>query len=153
MRILIALDGSKFSEEALQSVLRRDWGQDIHFDVVSVVEPQQGMVDPTLALYGLTSLEDCRTEAHEIVARAANLITETYEDATASTTVRFGAPSAEILRVASERQPDLIVMGSHGRSGFTKFLLGSVAEAVTKSSPCSVEIIRMSSSCNKREAS
>lgn len=45
--------------------------------------------------------------------------------------------------MAQSWKPDLIVMGSHGRKGFEKFLLGSVAEAVLASSNCSVEIVKI----------
>ena len=47
-----------------------------------------------------------------------------------------------ILDVAAEWQADLIVLGSHGRKGLSRFMLGSVAESVARHSPCSVLIVR-----------
>jgi nucleotide-binding universal stress UspA family protein len=47
-----------------------------------------------------------------------------------------------ILDTAAEWKPDLIVLGSHGRRGIAKFLLGSVAEAVARHARCSVLIVR-----------
>jgi nucleotide-binding universal stress UspA family protein len=49
-----------------------------------------------------------------------------------------GDPATEILRVARESQCDLIVMGTHGRTGLTRFLMGSVAEAVLRLARCLV---------------
>jgi CheY-like chemotaxis protein/nucleotide-binding universal stress UspA family protein len=49
-----------------------------------------------------------------------------------------GDPAAEILRVAKERQCDLILMGTHGRTGIGRFLMGSVAEQVLRRAPCPV---------------
>jgi nucleotide-binding universal stress UspA family protein len=47
-----------------------------------------------------------------------------------------------IVQKASEWGADLIVVGSHGRKGIKKFMLGSVAEKVVASSPCSVEVVK-----------
>jgi universal stress protein A len=49
-----------------------------------------------------------------------------------------GDPATEIVRVAQEEQADLIVMGTHGRTGLTRLLMGSVAEAVIRRAPCPV---------------
>lgn len=52
--------------------------------------------------------------------------------------VTIGSPYPEILRYADEHQVDLIVMGTHGRSGVTHMLLGSIAEKVVRRAPCPV---------------
>ncbi len=57
--------------------------------------------------------------------------------------VVVGRPADEILRVAREQRVDLIVMGTHGRTGLRHFLLGSVAEAVTRQAPCPVFTVRI----------
>ena len=53
-----------------------------------------------------------------------------------------GEPATEILRAAREIQPDLIVMGTHGRTGLTRLLMGSVAEAVLRKAPCPVLTVK-----------
>jgi nucleotide-binding universal stress UspA family protein len=53
-----------------------------------------------------------------------------------------GDPAAEILRTADEFGAELIVMGTHGRSGIGRLLMGSVAEAVLRDAPCPVLIAR-----------
>ena len=53
-----------------------------------------------------------------------------------------GAPADVIGRVASEIRSDLIVMGTHGRSGIAHFLMGSVAEHVVRTAPCPVFTVR-----------
>lgn len=59
-----------------------------------------------------------------------------------SFSVRFGNPGREIGDFAREVQSELVVMPSHGRSGVTRFLMGSVAERVVRSAPCPVLILR-----------
>ena len=54
----------------------------------------------------------------------------------------YGNVKAELIDLAEKWGADLIVMGSHGRTGFDRFLLGSVAEEILRQSPCSVEIVK-----------
>lgn len=56
--------------------------------------------------------------------------------------VRYGHPVEEICDYAINNTIDLIVMGTHGRSGLARILLGSVAERVVRISPCPVLIVR-----------
>ena len=60
--------------------------------------------------------------------------------------LRSGSPIAHILQYAQETGIDLIVMGTHGRSGFSHLLLGSVAENVVRCAPCSVLTVRSAES-------
>jgi universal stress protein A len=56
--------------------------------------------------------------------------------------VRFGHPEQEIIKAAKEEGADLIVMGTHGRKGVARALLGSVAEGVLRNAPCPVTVFR-----------
>lgn len=56
-----------------------------------------------------------------------------------------GDPKSKIIDVAAEWKADLIVLGSHGRKGLSRFLMGSVAESVARHASCSVEIVRLPS--------
>ena len=56
--------------------------------------------------------------------------------------VEWGHPVGEICRIAKERDVDMIVIGSHGRSGFARVVLGSVSNAVANQAPCPVTVVR-----------
>jgi nucleotide-binding universal stress UspA family protein len=60
----------------------------------------------------------------------------------AKSIVLMGVPADVIVRTARTRRAALIVMGTHGRSGFSRFLLGSVASRVVATSPCPVLTVR-----------
>lgn len=64
---------------------------------------------------------------------------------TAKTFVRFGKPEDEIVRFADENQIDLVVMGTHGRTGLAHMLIGSVTERVVRTSKVPVLTIRAAS--------
>jgi nucleotide-binding universal stress UspA family protein len=55
---------------------------------------------------------------------------------------RWGDPAAEIVRIAAEIEADLVVMGTHGRTGLARMFMGSVAEAVLRTSTCPVLTLR-----------
>ena len=57
--------------------------------------------------------------------------------------MREGDPRMEIVEEAKRSQADLIILGSHGRTGVARWLMGSVAEYVVRHAPCSVEVARM----------
>jgi nucleotide-binding universal stress UspA family protein len=59
-----------------------------------------------------------------------------------SSDVLIGSPESRIVEMADEIKPDLIVVGSHGYSGWERLLLGSVSDAVVHHAPCSVMVVR-----------
>ena len=64
---------------------------------------------------------------------------------------RFGKPFLEIVRYARENHIDLIVIGSHGRTGLSHMLLGSVAEGVVREAPCPVMTVRQPAKESEQE--
>jgi nucleotide-binding universal stress UspA family protein len=54
----------------------------------------------------------------------------------------MGDPAGEIVRIAAEEGVEMIVLGTHGRSGLTRMLMGSVAETVVRRAPCPVLVYR-----------
>jgi len=87
-------------------------------------------------------LQDALKQAEKSVAQAAQTLRAagfTVQTRVVEAEVRTG-----ILDVATEWRADLIVLGSHGRRGLERFLLGSVAESVARHARCSVLIVRTS---------
>ncbi len=54
----------------------------------------------------------------------------------------MGDPAGEVVRLAEEEHADMIVLGTHGRTGLTRLLMGSVAEAIVRRAPCPVLVYR-----------
>lgn len=122
-RLLIASDGSPYSEAAVGEALRlaRLWESRLYG--VSVAR-EEGELPEAEAIAG------------EMLARAnaLGLPLETW--------VTVGVPDDAIVRLARELGADLIILGSHGRTGFTRLLLGSVAERVIGTAPCPVLVVK-----------
>ncbi len=99
----------------------------------AVIVPTYG-VDVGGALTATLCAETTRSLEQLIAARPQAMF--------APPTVRVGDPRDVIDAVATELHADLIIMGTHGRRGLSRLVLGSVAEAVVRSAPCSVLTVR-----------
>lgn len=144
MKILLAIDGSKFSEAATQAVIRQIRPEQAEVCVLHIVEPL--LLIPEFRLGNLERLKasekQLRKDGEELVTRAEQLLRKAGFKV--HTKIREGDHRAEIIDEAAEWGADLIVLGSHGRRGLNRFLLGSVAEFVSRHADCSVEIVRIS---------
>jgi nucleotide-binding universal stress UspA family protein len=143
MKILLAMDGSDFSQAALKSVLARPWPPNTEVKVLNVVEPpsllmgrEMAGIDPEFE----SVWKALREQAKDIVSKAADKLREA--SFIVSTELVEGDPKSQIIDVANEWHADMIVVGSHGWSGLSRFLMGSVSESVVRHAHCSVEIVR-----------
>ena len=139
-RILVPIDGSEQSKEALEHVLTEFPGGDI--TVINVIDPIDVGYTSTVGMPGYS--EEWYEESKESAEALFETAQETADEygVTLSTTTELGRPSQTIVEYAEENDFDQIVMGSHGRSGVSRILLGSVAETVVRRSPMPVTVVR-----------
>ncbi|MGQ9753621.1 MAG: universal stress protein [Thermaceae bacterium] len=127
-RILMPIDGSPCSEQALRHGLglAKALSAKVHFLYVLENPAQAIWITPESVPYGLELLEDLRRIGEEAVNKALQQARELGVEATGE--VKEGLPVPTIVE-ESERY-DLLVIGTHGRTGLDKLLLGSVTEGV-----------------------
>jgi nucleotide-binding universal stress UspA family protein len=141
MKILLAIDDSKFSEEAVRAVIAQIRPQEVEVRVLHVLQPVTISPPPQMSAGYAPELEVQEKQARELVERAAKALRSASFKV--DTAVEKGDVRLKIVDLAAEWKADLIVMGSHGRSGIKRLLLGSVAEFVARHAHCSVEIVRL----------
>lgn len=145
MKILLAVDDSKHSQAATQAVLAQARPQDSEVAVLHVVEPLPLLVAREMAGYD-PKLDAARKgqlqQAKELVEKTAEALRSKGLKVTAA--VKEGNPKSEIIDHAAKWHADLIILGSHGKTGLDRFLLGSVSDAVARHAHCSVELVRLS---------
>ncbi len=145
MKILIATDGSEYSQAALESVAERPWPADTSIVVLHVVQtlaPQYIGFNYGYAEALATVDEAGRKEGRKILDDAVDFLKERLPDCQITNVMLDGYILVGILDAAEKFETDLIIVGSHGRTGLVKFFMGSVAEAVLNRAPCSVEVVR-----------
>jgi nucleotide-binding universal stress UspA family protein len=148
MTILLAIDGSKFSEAAIQAVAAQA-PRDTKVWVLHVLEPpsmllgrEMGGQEPEFEAVWKAR----RQQAEALATKASETLCKSGLNATPI--VKEGDPKSRIIDLATEWHADLIVLGSHGRRGVNRFLMGSVSEGVVRHASCSVEVVRIPSAPN-----
>jgi nucleotide-binding universal stress UspA family protein len=137
---LIPTDFSASAKQALDYAIRLARTLKARLTVLHVIQPVpmagagMGIVLPETYLQEVK--EGVQGSMQEALARV------TAAGLTAERIVLYGVPFQEIIETAKARQVDLIVMGTHGRTGLMYVLLGSVAEQVIRLAPCSVLVVR-----------
>jgi len=133
MKVLVAIDNSPSAETILEAVINRSWPARTTFCVLNVVNLQRFERLPAL-------IEDATREGERLVQEGANRISGAGHEAFPKTSP--GHPRSDISCFAKEWGADFILVGSHGHGAVGRFLLGSVAQGVLRTAPCSVEIVR-----------
>ena len=150
MKVLLATDGSDFSLAAAHSVVTRPWPAGTVYKILSVEElvvVESPMAASSLsAIYPASLLEELIADARSRAVSAVEVTRDVFRQAGVALlneqSIPTGEPRAVILDAARAWPADLIVLGSHGRRGMDRFLMGSVAESVAIHAHCSVEVIR-----------
>ena len=140
-KILVPVDFSMHTAQAVQFAADLSRRYEAPLELLHVLEPT---VYALPAAYVLPTPE----QSTHIMEGLRTQLSSTELDAvragawSVSSTLVQGSPIGEILRIAKEAQFDLIVMGTHGRTGIKHVLLGSVAENVARTASCPVLIVR-----------
>src|SRR5687768_5046200 len=156
MKLLIAYDGSESADTAIEGLRRAGLpSKNVEALVVSVAEvwlplpAQNEVLDDTFPLQIPHGLKHAReraanmiADAEEVAQRGRKRLQQALPEWTVTNEVRNGSPAFELLNHAEEYQPQLIVVGSHGRNALGRFVLGSVSQKVLTEAVCSVRIAR-----------
>jgi len=145
MKILLAVDGSEFSQAATKAIVLQMRPDGVEVLVLQVVEPRIFPVSPQMAPGYAPEQDEILKEEFRHAQESVNLTSQALRSAGFSVSARVVEAEARngILDIAAEWRADLIVLGSHGQKGLQRFLLGSVAEFVARHADCSVEIMRV----------
>jgi nucleotide-binding universal stress UspA family protein len=135
--ILVALDGSAFAECALQEARELAQVAAARLNLVTVLE---GSPPSTAEIDNREAAPTLSDETRSYLQQIAHSIE--WEGVTVHSELTYGKPAETILRVSAELKADLLVLATHGRTGFHGLWLGGVAMKVTQRSRCPVLLIR-----------
>ncbi len=141
MKVLLPTDFSEGAEQAQAEAMRLARALGAELIVLHVLVPLAHQGEALLGPAELDRLQERQRRWAE-----GNLETRVVEIHRAGVPARGllwgGEPAREIVRAAEDEQVDLIVMGTYGRSGLSRLLLGSVADRVVRTAPCPVVTVR-----------
>lgn len=141
LRVLVPYDGSEQANRALDHVIERFAdGELVLLTVINPAESVYATGEGAVTPFPENWYESAEEQAEELVKSAVERATEAGIEAESA--IQVGRPGRGIVEYVEEHDIDHIVMGSHGRSGVSRILLGSVAETVIRRSPVPVTVIR-----------
>jgi len=143
-RILIAVEDNIYSDHAVTYglALARKLNAEValvHVNEIPAATPY--IADPMLNETSFIMPEMMNIQEDASNALFDRIKTQAGDDISLYTFTKLGNPKTEILATAEECNADLIILGTHGRTGFDHFISGSVAESVARKSKCPVLII------------
>lgn len=144
MKVLIPIDESKNSRAAIDQALATTWPPGTSFVVLSVARTPVTLSTEMYAPGLSYDDEVMKAEVEfrgQLAEKARLRLAEAGHEAVAL--VVSGDPRLEITDIAHREQVDQIIIGSHGRTGLTRLLLGSVASYVVSHAPCSVLVVKL----------
>ncbi|HTN42679.1 MAG TPA: universal stress protein [Nitrospiria bacterium] len=151
-RILMATDFSDYSNEALEYAvhLARGFGADLY--LLHVFEPpffSHTGVSPGVRPEIHEWIQEVREAEHENLNKLADRVR--HQGPKVHAILKEGTPFLEILHTAGEIPADMIVLGTHGRTGLGHVLMGSVAERVVRKAACPVFTVKPKALAGKKE--
>ena len=141
MKVLIGVDDSPFSDAAIEHVKGAAWPAGTQFIVLSSSPPIWVGPGEAVAAGPVAQLNQEQQDYHrDLAEKAAKRLVAGGLSAKAMSSL--GDPRTAITDLAARERVDLVIVGSHGRSGLKKLLLGSVASHVVSHAPCSVLVVK-----------
>jgi nucleotide-binding universal stress UspA family protein len=140
--LVVATDGSKYSAAAASEAIGIAKRNNSKLTVISVVPAE--LATPTDIEIAMSDRELIAEKEMHVAEANAKTVKEAAqkEGVNVQAFVMTGKPADAIIETAKEKHADLIVLGSHGRTGLEKLLMGSVAERVIVLSPCAVLVVK-----------
>jgi len=142
MKILIPVDGSKYSMDGVRAALEyaKTKNAEVH---LMTVTPFLAGLDLELSAKEADSVNESMKRRGEEVLEKAQAMLQAEGVEAKTILMSSGSPANEILGVAEKKKMDLIVIGSKGQGGkATRFFMGSVASKVVSHAPCSVLVVK-----------
>lgn len=136
-KILVAIDGSKNAYKALEYAIRLSMDYGAELLLLTVVPDFEPKCDEESAYQRMLT-----ERAKSYLDSAKEEVEETNQGIKFKTERVFGDPAEKIITIADKKQVDLIVLGSRGLSGVSRWVLGSVSDRVSDYSHCTVLIVK-----------
>jgi nucleotide-binding universal stress UspA family protein len=135
--VLVAIDGSEYAAHALDVASSLATAMGAHLGLVHVIDPKFAGSETGVPADKLWAI--LRADGKGLLDAAAATVSPAHPECWRF--LREGTPWSEIVDSARKWPADLIVIGTHGRSGITRLVFGSTAEGVTRHAPCPVVVV------------
>ncbi len=144
MKVLLAIDEPSYADAIAEFVVTHKWEPDTEFKVMSVIEPLK--VGSMMAVLPGPILDEWMEKRQENAERVVEDFVRNIDGFIPKVQIQKliveGFATDEIMKEITINKPDMLVVGSHGRHGIDRIILGSVSLFLVSHAPCSVVVIR-----------
>ena len=155
MRVLVAVDDMTYGQAIANFVASHKWTDDTQFKIIHAIHVDELTYvtnDQFCCSLAKDLIEERDRRARSLVKGLAAQIQAKLPNAKIEEEIIFGKAKDVILDQADSWHADMVVVGSHGKSGISRFLLGSVSLSVLSHAPCSVMIVKLPKEHDKETA-
>ena len=138
MKVVVAVDGSKSADAALEHILNSNYNSSTEFHLLHVVVP--GFAE--MAVAGIPDVVANEKAEEQIVLNGMESLLTEKLGARVSTQIVEGEVADTVTKVCNRINADEVIVPSHCRQGFSRFWLGSLAEEIVAAAPCSVLVLK-----------
>ncbi|HNB21394.1 MAG TPA: universal stress protein [Candidatus Melainabacteria bacterium] len=142
MKVLLLVSDELFGEALSRFTRKHNWPEDTEIKLLTVVTAQDHQPGRT-AEEKEKLFQNERLHFGRVLSRIQTRLMKKRPDLVVTYEVIEGKPSSAILSFAEKWSPDMIVMGSHGRTGLERVILGSVSFYIASHAPCSFCVVRI----------
>lgn len=144
MKVLLAIDEPSYADAIAEFVVTHKWEPDTEFKVISVIEPLK--VGSMMAVLPGPLLDEWMEKRQGNAEALVEDFVRNIDGAVPKTNIQKkiveGFATDEIMKEITIAKPDMLIVGSHGRHGIDRIILGSVSLFLVSHAPCSVVVIR-----------
>ena len=140
MKVMIAVDDSKYAKQFVNDLVKRNWPRNTNFKLVTIIEPlhlSESEQHRNLAY----ELDEKRKKAAQKLLKELKASLDKIPESVVHFEIREGSADREIVDIAVEWEPDRLMIGAVGKNNRTNEL-GSTARSVVSNSPCTIEVVR-----------
>ncbi len=143
MKVLVAIDDAVSAKVVCQFVSNHKWPDDTELMLTHAVDPASFDLN-NIAFSDLVNITETEAEsdAQKLLSSLAATISWSHPKVNCQTQIVRGEPADSIIQLTQSWSADLLIAGSHGRSGFKKILLGSVSMTLLAKAQCSVLLVK-----------
>jgi len=146
IKILVAVDFGLYGRAQVNFLKKLGAGANADIRVVHVMEPLRWELQtayPAAMQLSDAIIKECRENAVKLVSEIEHELRQDCAPSSVDVLIKEGSIANELMIAADEFDADLVIVGSHGKSGIARFLLGSVSQAIAINSTRSILIARL----------
>jgi nucleotide-binding universal stress UspA family protein len=142
MKVVLGIEDKAHGEAIVQFISKHKWASDAQFRLVHVIDTNSEMVGEVASPQSSTRLDARKHAVQDLLRTIERRLLTALPGVHTEQKIEYGSPKDGLLQQVETWKADLLIVGTHGRTGINRFLMGSVSMDVLSTAPCSVLVVK-----------